>query len=689
MKQVLAFLAVSIVWMGLAWGLLLSWAPVHAQEDWTRLDGPVLPGGPVMAVAASSAQSNTLYALVDHPFGVRLFRSAADTIAWTQVVTLSAEISPTLISSLFVDPGDGEVLYANNGSATLRSQDGGLSWTEILTAAGPMAVPAPSTVYVLHQIDSNENDDCSYERILARSDDAGNNWQVLSTPCLGEWGDLAVAPSDTNVIYLRAGATLFRSTDGGHLWQGNPTMGFTYGIAVNPTDEKHLLVSVFGDVLQSYDAGVSWSGISAPPFRVLASANEMQFAHDGTIYIAAQAFARTIGFDNTVPVIYRSEDKGKTWWLATELRPEFGMRLLVSPADSSTVFSWSRSRGVLRSPDQGNGWQEANDGILSPLLIQTIEPDGAGGLYVGASRFNQARNGLFHSADGGVTWRTILTDTQVQRVESAPNASFVFAIGNGKLYQGVTSLYESTELANVWVIDADISNADPNGLLVTGYRRATQYLDEGVVGIWYPADGNGGAAGWGISAIEGSVYVSAALIDPAQPTRMFAAAVMTDTLTTIFRSEDSGLNWQPISSPTTENGVPYRINRFYAAGSRIYAGGLSAIYSDDEGETWHLLSNRNARNYANNGTSLAVSNDGQVFAAGETDAYRWNVLLQDWERLYLPGGDAYALAIHNLDGEEALYVSNAQGLWKRSVPPAPIDSTWLPAIQNDSGRRDE
>ena len=298
MKRVLACLAVSFLWMGLAWGLLLPWTTLHAQEEWTRLNGPIVPGGPVMAVAASSAQSNTLYTLVDHPNGVRLFRSAADTIAWTQVVTLSAEISPTLINALFVDPGDGEVLYAHNGSATLRSQDGGLSWTEIFTAAGPMAVPAPSTIFVLHPIatESTPSDDCLDPWTIARSDDAGNQWQTMDVPCLGAGSGLAVAHADPQVIYLTPATgfnTLYRSIDGGKTWQSNRSLPPGARIAIDPTDDRHLLASGFGDVRQSYDAGESWASLFQRPFRAFFDAPEIHFAGDGTIYIGAQVVAAT------------------------------------------------------------------------------------------------------------------------------------------------------------------------------------------------------------------------------------------------------------------------------------------------------------------------------------------------------------------------------------------------------------
>ncbi|MBI1296894.1 hypothetical protein GC175_18220 [bacterium] len=697
MKRVLAFLAVSLVWIGLAWGFLFSWIPAHAQEEWTRLDGPIVPGGPVMAVAASSAQSNTLYTLVDHPYGVRLFRSAADTIAWTQVVTLSSEISPTLINALFVDPGDGAVLYTHNGSATLRSQDGGLSWTEIFTAAGPMAVPAPSTIFVLHPIaaESASSDDCFDPWTIARSDDAGDQWQTMDVPCLGAGSGLAVAQSDPQIIYLTPATgfnTLYRSIDGGKTWQGNRSLPPGARIAIDPTDDSHLLASGFGDVRQSYDAGESWASLFQRPFRAFFDAPEIHFAGDGRIYIGAQVAAATFDIENTVPVIYRSHDKGRTWWLATELMPEFGMRLLVSPVDPSTLFSWSRSRGVLRSPNQGNGWQEANEGILSPVLIQSIEPDDAGDLYVGASRFNQARNGLFHSADGGITWRTVLTDTQVQKVVSTPGTDQFVAIAQGRFYQNNIMPHGSSELHLVLVTDVDILASNPFRPLLAGYRRNTEYQYEGIVSIRNPDIGpirsdwgvstiDSGRPNWLVSVLSGAVSVTAAVIDPNQPTRMYVAAVMTDGLTTIFRSEDGGVQWQPIASPANEHGVPYRIDRLYVANSRIYAGGFGVIYSDDDGNTWHELSSRTALNDTIIGTHLSVSNDGQVFAFGETDAYRWNVILHDWERLNLPGGSAYALAIDNSGNEETLLVSNAQGIWKRNVPLAPVGSIWLPTIE--------
>ena len=698
MKRCGVCLAVALFWIALAWAIFLASPVVHAQEDWTRLDGPVVPGGAVLALAVAPSQPDTLYTLVDHPLGVRLFRSEDRALSWTQVATVSTIISPMAIwlgqiPVLVVDAGDSQTLYLTNGNGAFRSSDGGVNWTQVLTTGVYLAAPAPSLIFVLGRV-AGETPDCAVSWLFARSEDAGDHWQRTELSCLGPVEAMAVADTDPHAIFLTVSSsdtTFLVSKDRGRSWlvsRALPVSGKV--IAANPTDPDHLLVGGYGgEVLQSRDGGQSWVSLMNAPLRYFLEIDEILFAADGTAYIAAARFGFELYFDEWIPVLYRSDDAGRSWWMATEPMPDRALHLAVAPDNSSLLYAWTQGKGVFRSTSGGHAWQEQNNGLRSPVIVDAIEPRPDGVIYVAASRFSRGRNGLFRSDDGGLSWTAVLTDTPpIQDVVAHPQAAVALAVGGGKLYQGYpTPQGMAWELDSLWaspvrmvVQSADLSAQDPDVRLIGGWSRITEYQNQGGVGRWH-AGGAGVAPGWELIPIKGAAYVNAVLIDPTTPARMYASVIMSDTSSPIFRSDDGGATWHQVAAPTNEYGVPYRIDQFYAANGRLYSTDFGILlFSDDHGESWQAWSSRSTDGYIGDILDLAVAKDGQLFVAADNGAYRWNPRLDRWEPLGLPTGDVTTLAVVQEKGQELLYVGSVQGIWKRSVPPSPVAKSRLPWI---------
>ncbi|MBX3000298.1 MAG: hypothetical protein KF893_17375 [Caldilineaceae bacterium] len=644
-----------------------------------------------MAVAPS--QPETLYTFVDHPFGVRLFRSQDRALSWTQVVTVSNALSPTLIQALLVDPGNEQMLYLTNNSGTFRSTDGGLNWTGILTTGVYIATPAPSLVYVLGQVDEGDSN-CYAPWLFARSEDAGNTSQYTDLSCLEMVGPLAVAADDPQIIYVSVGrsdVTLLMSKDGGLTWTGNRTLPpSVQKVAVDPTDPDHLLAATYGGVEQSYDGGQSWRNISMFPLRHFLEPIEVLFARDGTAYIVASRFGFNPQFDDWIPVLYRSDDSGKTWWLATEPLPDPWTRLVVAPDDASLLYAWTPRKGILRSVSGGATWQEQNNGIHSPVAIADIKTVDNGVIYVAASRFDLTRNGLFRSGDGGLSWTTVLTDVFVEQVVVDPQERIGLAIGRGKLHGGSATAGEMqwrtdllwTEPNHMLVNAIDLSHTDPALPLIAGQERPSEYERRGIIRRWRPSSGGGDMGGWETLPITGTVNVTAVLVDPQLPTRLYASAVLVGGAWPLLISEDGGATWRQVAR--NQEAAPNRIERFYAAEGRLFALGFyfeDLMVSDDHGESWQILSRYAQDGWMSAIWDLVVSEDGQILVAADQGVYRWHPFLAQWESLGLPIGSVSALAIVQQGEEQILYASNSQGLWKRTLPSPPSTNHWLPLIE--------
>lgn len=105
---------------------------------------------------------------------------------------------------------------------------------------------------------------------LYKSNDNGDHWQVQAAFNNGNFDDLAISPSDSNVLYISKSNVIRRSTDNGHTWTfinaGLPNL-FITDINVHPTDPMQVAISMSGfmggnKVFYSTNGGNNWSNIS-------------------------------------------------------------------------------------------------------------------------------------------------------------------------------------------------------------------------------------------------------------------------------------------------------------------------------------------------------------------------------------------------------------------------------------------
>ena len=280
---------------------------------------------------------------------------------------------------------------------------------------------------------------------------------------------LAASPAfDRDGLCFSARASgLYRSEDGGATWQlAYDSLKLDGALAtpagaVSPAfvSDRTVLAGVAGAILRSHDAGRTWyaSMLPTPPPVVSCLAVSPDYARDGVIFAGTMEDG-----------VFRSSDRGSLW-----VRWNFGLldlhvlALAPSPhfARDETLFVGTES-GIFRSTNGGRAWREAPFPTdWAPVLSLAISPafaqDGlilAGtdehGLYVsrdrsktwarlGAGVLEGAVNavllaadfpgtplalavtteGVYTSADGGESWRTLaisLPDGEAVVTVSAP-----------------------------------------------------------------------------------------------------------------------------------------------------------------------------------------------------------------------------------------------------------------------------
>jgi hypothetical protein len=287
-----------------------------------------------------------------------------------------------------------------------------------------------------------------YGGAVWRSDDLGTSWSHSSAgltygddgPALTTIWSLATAPDGTLLAGVEP-AGLFSSADGGATWRHvdgltnhptRPTWGpgagglILHTIIPHPTDTERTWVGISAvGVFETRDGGASWVPRNV---GVRAEFNpENRFPETGQ---CVHKFAMAAGEPDTLYQrnhcgVYRSDDGSETWQEITEGLPtDFGFAMVAHPRDPATCWVIPLSTpedgrympgghtAVWRTHDRGASWicsdkglptRDAYMSVLREAMARdTLDPVGV--------TFGTETGQLWHSADGGETWRMI-TDT--------------------------------------------------------------------------------------------------------------------------------------------------------------------------------------------------------------------------------------------------------------------------------------
>ncbi len=259
---------------------------------------------------------------------------------------------------------------------------------------------------------------------LFRSTDGGNLWQTLSAPGIAPFSVIGGDPHNGMVVYGRLGPVItfnaiyestWKSTDGGATWvpmaSPSPNGGVT-SIVVDALQPQILYALTNWGLFRSTDGGVSWASANTG----LPASLIVNLVQIGTRLVLATGSHG----------IFVSTDQAATWSPSNiGLTDGRVVALVASPGSVSPLYLLAGALGAdaplssFRSGDDGATWT-----MTGPLVFGGSEFLGGPGLpfaagpppYVFTTTWTGSSTGMVISNDGQLTWHPLSTSSGLPNV---------------------------------------------------------------------------------------------------------------------------------------------------------------------------------------------------------------------------------------------------------------------------------
>jgi hypothetical protein len=297
-------------------------------------------------VVPHPTEVETLYAIQNPNTqdGIALLKSCDSGVSWSATALTRDFYS---VSSLAIDPLNGESAYAMTNRGPMVSSDGGITWSETSLPFGRLVFGSDGTLYSHHM------------RNIQKRAPGQSAWTTL-TPAPANFNVLRPHPTDPSRIHVGQ----YYSVDGGTSWQ----RVFPEAVAdvrYSPSDPMQMIATATPALL-STDGGVNWGKMPVEEFQVF---------HTGSVPGTVVAFdaldSGTIWVVTARCGLWSSNTGGARWnlpmtgltgsseycWLSNNY-PEV-KHFKPSPLDPDRFLAIT-SDGLFITTNDGELWIEAN-----------------------------------------------------------------------------------------------------------------------------------------------------------------------------------------------------------------------------------------------------------------------------------------------------------------------------------------
>jgi photosystem II stability/assembly factor-like uncharacterized protein len=458
-----------------------------------------------------------------------------------------------------------------------------------------------------------------------KTTDAGITWSPISDGYFktGSVGAIAVAESDSNVIYagmgeaclrsnISQGDGVYKSVDAGKTWT-NVGLGDTRTIGkvrIDPRNPNLVYVAAVGHpygpnpergVFRSSDGGRTWQKALYINDKTGVVDLAMDPRDSRVIYAAAWQVLRTPwGIETAGPGsgIYKTVDGGDHWTKLEGGLPKGDkgkIGVAISPVDSNRVWATMEAEdgGIYRSDDDGKSWHLLN-GDFSVRGRQYYyghifaDPQEKDTVYTFSSK------GFFKSMDGGTAYTTLRTphgDYHDLWIDPKNHLRMINANDGGATvtFNGGVSWSTLDNQPTAQFYEAITDNRFP-------YRIYGSQQDNTTVSIPSRTDGPGiSATDWYTVAGGESGYLAP---DPRNPEITYGGTYF-GAMTRYDHATNQARNitiWPDYPGGRTAAEMKYRFQWTYPivisplAPDTIYAGANVIFRSTDQGQSWDVIS---------------------------------------------------------------------------------------------------
>jgi len=491
-----------------------------------------------------------------------------------------------------------------------------------------------------------------------KSNDGGTSWTSIfdAQPSLSI-GDIALAPSDPNIIYVGTGepncgggsvtydgAGVFKSIDSGATWSyvGLDSMRNTGRIAIDPQNPDRVFVATMGDlfsngnhrgVYRTTDGGQTWEQVLFVSDSTGAIDLAVNPDHPDTLYACMWERVRRFTYEHYGGVtcgMYRSYDGGDTWTELTNGLPTTSVGRIgidISQSNPDVLYAIYADKndnvsfkGVFKTTDGGDSWTETNDNALGSMFASygwwfgRIKVDPTNDNNVFAIGFE-----TYKTTNGGGSWSVASGSNHVDH-----HTLYIHPLNHQLIYDGNDGgVYKSTNGAGSWThitglpinqfytSEIDFNNATNlyGGLQDNGVVRTTT----GNINDW---DGIVGGDGF---------YV---LVDPLNSNYGYGESQYGDLVKTTNGWGSASGATNGINASRTNWNTPVCFNPKNPRS--LYYGGNKLFKTLNRAQQWNSFSSDLTNGYVNLGityatiTTIAVSPiDTNIVFAGTDDGNVW------------------------------------------------------------------
>ncbi len=645
------------------------WKSLDSGASWVALDD-LLPNLAVSALTIDPLNPNVLYAGTGEgvfpgaasPMGAGIFKSTDAGVTWTLLPSTANPIPSNAfdyVNKIVISANDSNRIYAATRTGVWRSLNAGVGWDLVL--ANPRYISGPQQTNGCNTgcLDLVARTDTNPDVLLAafgsfesdgiyRSVDGGATWTELTTGSTQGRMNLAIAPSNQNVMYIcmadnGTGAALgqlidvFRSTDGGATWQPRVDFAHPFGpwllsnlatatgcfpypvysqgwhdnvIEVDPMDPD--IVWVGGvDLFRSDDGGQTfgvasyWFGdqtLSVPIENYTHADNHfiafhpdydgvdnqiMYLGSDGGLYCTDNARAATSQEDCP---IRSPEPQPAIDWI--DLNNGYAVTQFyhgdaAKEADIFAAGAQDNGTNLVASDETPDSWSRIFGGDGGYVAI---DPTNSDVMYVEIQFFPEIRK----SIDGGFTFNLAVNGiTDTDGVFIVP-----FAMDQNDpeiLWTGGSRPWRTTNGAALWELAGpNFAGADKiSAVAIAPTDSETVYLGFSNGYIARTNNALDASPTWSVlsTGLPLGGWVSSVAVDPVDPTVVYCT-YSNFGISHVFRSTNSGTTWTSIDG-LGDSGLPnipvHWIEVRPNNSNQLYvATELGVFTSDDAGATWQV-----------------------------------------------------------------------------------------------------